>query len=97
MAQLPFVVSAFAVVMTGLPAMIQVLGTNQIAFGIRRGVLVFAFAFLGPSFLRMLVLPILICAFVWLKQVMFTALVVVLVAFAALALLRLLTKQKPID
>jgi hypothetical protein len=76
-----------AVVIVGLLIMVQVVSLEQLGEGIWRGFLLIVLTLGGVWFIREAVLPILMCALVWLKHAMLWALTIILAAIASVLLL----------
>ena len=90
MTELVFTTCVLAVVIVGMLVMTQAISLEQVGHGIWRGFLFLALGFITVWLTKAILLPILLCGLVWLKNKMLWGLLIVLVVITAMFLLRLL-------
>jgi len=84
MIQLSYLLCMLTVVIVGMLVMLQAVSLETCLQGLWRGVVVLVGAFIAWLLFRGLLLPILICSLIWLRQAMLAALLIVLALIAGL-------------
>jgi len=84
MIQLLYLLCMLALVIVGMLVMVQAVSIETCLQGVWRGIVLLIVGFITWVLFRELLLPILICSLIWLRQAILAALLIVLVLIAGL-------------
>jgi hypothetical protein len=82
MIQFLYPLCVLTLVIVGMLVMVQMLSIETCLRGVWRGIVVLIGGFIAWVLFRRLLLPILICSLIWLRQAIFAALLIVLALIA---------------
>ncbi len=86
--QLLFTFCTLSIIVIGLLIMTQSVGLQELGEGIARVFVILGFLFIAFWIVKVVLLPILVCALVWLRQALLRLAVVLLIVIGITVLLR---------